>query len=257
YWSDIEDRISVRAAQLVRELEQKTNGNGLSPEDTYVIAIGKCMEEYSKYYYKGRSYVFKDGQPVNIEEALNGDEERGIDGIGGIVDQLVEEAEGRMWPAGLDPVSRFYLVNFLGQSDVPYDRLHRRLRHNAQITLEELERQQLVEQSGGKVKVLTEKERSEYLMSIYNAEQPEQVKLNLDLPESNALTYIDKLHLLVSMEQQGVNTGGLREEYGRDNTFTALVARIVQYLDPKAKSYRRYQTLMTLLQGQTTINYEP
>ena len=67
----------------------------------------------------------------------------------------------------------------------------------------------------------------------------------------------DKLHLLVSLEQQGVNTGGLREEYGRDNTFTALVARIVQYLDPKAKSYKRYQTLMTLLQGQTTINYGP
>ncbi len=252
-WRDIEDRVFVRAEQLVRELEQRTNGNRLAPEDIYVIAIGKCMEEYSKHYFRGRPYVFKGGQPVGIEEALNGHPDRGIRGIGEIVDQLVEEAEGRMWPAGLDPVSRFYVVNFLGQTEVPYDRLHRRLRHNVHITLEDLERHQLVKQTKGKVKVLTEREREDFLLAIYAAEEPEQSSLELNLPEVTELTYIDKVHLLTVLDQQGVMTGGLREEYSQDATFRDLVTRIAQYLDPSARGYKAYQDLAGQVTGQGTL----
>jgi len=249
-WRDIEDRVFVRAEQLVRELEQRTNGNRLAPEDIYVIAIGKCMEEYSKHYFKGQPYVFKGGQPVGIEEALNGDEGRGIRGIGEIVDQLVEEAEGRMWPAGLDPISRFYVVNFLGQSEVPYDRLHRRLMHNVHITLGDLEKRHLVKQAKGKVKVLTEKEREDYLLAIYSNEEPDQPSLGLDLPEITELTHIDKVHLLAVLDQQGVMTGGLREEYSQDATFRDLVVRIAQYLDPSARGYKSYQDLAGHVTGQ-------
>lgn len=249
-WRDIEDRVFVRAEQLVRELEQRTNGNRLAPEDIYVIAIGKCMEEYSRHYWRGQSRVFKGGQPVSIEEALNGNEERGIRGIGEIVDQLVEEAEGRMWPTGLDPVSRFYVVNFLGQSEVPYDRLHRRLRHNVHITLEDLERRQLVKQAKGKVKVLTEREREDYLLAIYAAEEPEQASLELGLPEVTELTYIDKVHLLTLLDQQGVMTGGLMEQWGRDPTFTQLLECITRYLDPSAPGYKSYATLAQQATGQ-------
>jgi putative DNA methylase len=252
-WQDVEDRVFVRAEQLVRELEQRTNGNRLAPEDIYVIAIGKCMEEYSKHYFRGQPYVFKGGQPVGIEEALNGDEGRGIRGIGEIVDQLVEEAEGRMWPAGLDPVSRFYVVNFLGQTEVPYDRLHRRLRHNVHITLEDLEKRQLIKQARGKVKVLAEKEREEYLLAIYSAEEPAQPTFDLGLPEVTDLTYIDKVHLLTVLDQQGVMTGGLREEYSQDATFRELVTRIAQYLDPSARGYKSYQDLAGQVTGQVKM----
>ncbi len=61
-------------------------------------------------------------------------------------------------------MSRFYVINFLGQSEVPYDRLKRRLLHNPHVTLEVLERQQLVRQSGGKVKVVPETQRADYLL---------------------------------------------------------------------------------------------
>lgn len=115
-WRDVADRVYLRAERLVKELEDEARG--LLPEDIYVIAIGKCLEEYSCHYFQGRSYVFWQDQPVGIEEALDGSQKRGIQGIGEIVDQLVEEAEGRLWPAGLDPVSRFYVINFLGQSEV-------------------------------------------------------------------------------------------------------------------------------------------
>jgi len=253
-WRDIEDRVFVRAEQLVRELEQRANGNRLAPEDIYVIAIGKCMEEYSKHYFRGQSYVTKGGKPVGIEEALNGDENRGIRGIGEIVDQLVEEAEGRMWPAGLDPISRFYVINFLGQTEVPYDRLHRRLRHNVHITLEDLERRQLVKQTKGKVKVLTEKEREDYLLAIHADEEPEQAPLEMGLPEVTELTYMDKVHLLTVLDEQGVMTGGLREEYSQDATFRDLIVRIAQYLDPSARGYKAYQDLAGQVTGQGTLD---
>lgn len=101
---------------------------------------------------------------MTVEEALDSSEARPIRGIGEIVDQLVEEAEGRLWPAGLDPLSRFCAINFLGQSEVPCDRLKRRLLHNPHVTQELLERQHLVRQAGGKVKVLPEIERAGYLL---------------------------------------------------------------------------------------------
>ena len=253
-WRDVEDRVFVRAEQLVRELEDRTNGNRVALEDIYVIAIGKCMEEYSKHHFGGRTYVTKDGQPVGIEEALNGDPDRGIRGIGEIVDQLVEEAEGRIWPAGLDQISRFYVVNFLGQSEVPYDRLSRRLRHNSHISPEELERRHLVKITKGKVRVLSEKEREDYLMGIYDAEEPEQAALELGVPRETQLTYIDKVHLLMVLDQQGVMAGGLREEYSRDSTFRDLAARIAQNLDPSARGYKEYQDLAGQVTGQGTLS---
>lgn len=91
------------------------------------------------------------GAPVGIGDALDGSDERGIRGIREIVDQLVEEAEGRMRPAGMDPISRFYVVNLLGQSEAPYDRFHRRLRHNPHIAIEDLTKRQLVKSAKGKV----------------------------------------------------------------------------------------------------------
>lgn len=240
-WLDLSDAIYVKAEGLVRELE--TRMTPVAAEDIYVIVIGKCMEEYSRHYWQGRSYVYYEGQLVGIEDALDGNADRGIRGIGEIVDQLVEEAEGRMWPSGLDPISRFYVINFLGQSEVSYDRLHRRLRHNPHVTVQDLERHQLVKSSKGKVKVLSAAEREDYLMALYEAEEGQQGRLDLDLPENGSLTYIDKVHLLMVLDQQGVLTGGLRELWSQDRTFVELLSRIGEYLDPEAPGYKGYKDL--------------
>ena len=240
-WLDLSDAIYVKAEGLVRELE--TRMTPVAAEDIYVIVIGKCMEEYSRHYWQGRSYVYYEGQPVSIEDALDGNTDRKIRGIGEIVDQLVEEAEGRMWPSGLDPISRFYVINFLGQSEVSYDRLHRRLRHNPHVTVDDLERHQLVKSSKGKVKVLSTAEREDYLMALYAAEEGQQERLDLDLPENGSLTYIDKVHLLILLDQQGVLTGGLRERWSQDRTFVELLSRIAEYLDPEAPGFKGYRDL--------------
>jgi len=253
HWRDVADRVYLRAERLVKELE---NGSrGLLPEDIYVIAIGKCLEVYSKHYYRGQSYVHWQDQPVGIAEALDGSEERGIQGIGQIVDQLVEEAEGRLWPAGLDPVSRFYVINFLGQSEMPYDRLKRRLLHNPHVTLEELERQQLVEQSGGKVKVVPETQRADYLIDRLgglNGDPTQPTLPGLDLAPADELTAVDKLHLLVALDRRGALIGGLIARWGENRTFVELARRVARYLDPKDKNQKVYQRIADALGGRGT-----
>jgi len=74
-----------------------------------------------------------------------------------------------------------------------------------------------------------------------------------DVPEVTELTYIDKVHLLTVLDQQGVMTGGLREEYSQDATFRDLVTRIAQYLDPSARGYKAYQDLAGQVTGQGTL----
>jgi len=250
-WRDVADRVYLRAERLVKELEDEARG--LLPEDIYVIAIGKCLEEYSCHYYRGRSYVYWQDQPVGIEEALDGNEERGIRGIGEIVDQLVEEAEGRLWPAGLDAVSRFYVINFLGQSEVPYDRLKRRLLHNPHVSLEALEREQLVCQSGGKVKVMSAMQRADYLLERLGGLEADLAQPSLpgmDVNASDDLTAVDRLHLLVVLDRRGALTGGLIARWGQDRTFVELARRVARYLDPKSKSQKVYQRIAEALSGR-------
>jgi hypothetical protein len=256
-WQDLCDRIYLKAERLVKELtENGRRQNGpvfrLPAEDVYVVVIGKCLEEYSRHYYRGQTYVYHAGRPVSIEDALNGNEDRGVRGISEIVDQLVEEAEGRMWPAGLDPVSRFYVVNFLGQSEVSYDRLKRRLMHNQRVTLEVLEHHRLVKSAKGKVKVLSETEREEYLMELHANEGPETMTLPGMPSEHGRLTYIDRLHLLYLFDRKGVIAGGLMQEWGSDATFADLARRVATYLDPKNRMQPVYKRIADTLSGTST-----
>ncbi|MGI5818115.1 MAG: DUF1156 domain-containing protein [Armatimonadota bacterium] len=252
-WVDVTDQIYLKAERLVRELEERLSP--VASEDIYVIAIGKCMEEYSQHYYRGESFVKHRGEPVGVDDALNGNETRGIRGIGEIVDELVEEAEGRMWPAGLDPVSRFYVINFLGQTEVPYDRLHRRISHNQQVDLKELEARQLVEEKGGKVKVVAEMDRADYLLERYHdGDSPQQTLIEAEDPYG--LSYIDRLHLIYVMDQKGLLTAGLLEDWRGDGTFVELAQDIVEYLDPKDSSYKVYKRIAETLTGQGALQMD-
>jgi putative DNA methylase len=249
-WVDVTDQIYLKAERLVRELEEKLNP--LASEDIYVVAIGKCMEEYSQHYYRGESFVKHQGKPVGIDEALNGNPTRGIRGIGQIVDELVEEAEGRMWPAGLDPVSRFYVINFLGQTEVPWDRLQRRIVHNPQVDLKKLQDLHLVQEKGGKVKVIPEMDRADYLLERYhNADGPQRTLIEAEDPYG--LNYIDRLHLIYAMDRKGLLTAGLIEEWRSDTTFVDLARDIVEYLDPKDSSYAVYKRIAEALVGQGAL----
>jgi hypothetical protein len=253
-WRDVADRIYLRAERLVKELEGESRG--LLPEDVYVIVIGQCLEEYSRHYFRGRSYVTWQDQPVSVEEALDGSEARGIQGIGAIVDQLVEEAEGRLWPAGLDPVSRFYVINFLGQSEVPYDRLKRRLMHNPHVSLDDLARRALVEQAGGKVRVVPEMQRADYLLGLLGGNlDGDQLALPGMDAGNGALTAIDKLHALLVLDLRGALTGDLLARWGQDSTFVELARRVADLLDPSARHAKLYRRIADTLAQRTSFSF--
>jgi adenine-specific DNA methylase len=254
-WRDVADQVYLRAERLVKTLEGESRG--LLPEDIYVITIGKCLEAYSRHTYHGRSYVLWRDEPVSVKEALDGNEERGIQGIGAIVDQLVEEAEGRLWPAGLDPVTRFYAINFLGQSEVPYGRVKRRLMHHPNVSLDALSQRDLIEQAGGKIKVKPVMKRADYLLAHVGARLDDD---QLSLPgfdtTSGTLSAIDKLHLLIILERRGALIGELVGQWGKDRTFIELARRIAALLDPKAKHYQVYQRIAEMLSGRRSYRMD-
>jgi adenine-specific DNA methylase len=254
-WRDVADQVYLRAERLVKTLEGESRG--LLPEDIYVITIGKCLEAYSRHTYHGRSYVLWQDEPVSVAEALDGNEARGIQGIGAIVDQLVEEAEGRLWPAGLDPVTRFYVINFLGQSEVPYGRVKRRLMHHPNVSLDALAQRDLIEQSGGKVKVVPVMKRTDYLLAqIGERLDDDQLSLPGFDTTSGTLTAIDKLHLLIVLERRGALIGELVAQWGKDRTFIELARRIAELLDPKAKHYKVYQQIAEMLSGRRSYRMD-
>jgi putative DNA methylase len=247
-WLDLEDQIYLKARDLVEMLNDPARR--LLPEDIYVITIGQCLEVYSRHYYQGRSYAYRNGHSVSIEEALDGSDEKGIRGIAEIVDQLVEESEGRMWPPGLDPYTRFWVINFLGQSEVAYDRLKRRLTNNPHITLSELEHRQLVRIKGGKVRVLSPAQRQGYLHELFAGIDWEQPTLpEFDLVASPDVAQVDQLHYLYSLVQSGQSAAQLAARWGQDPLLPALARGIAAHLDPKHKERRIYSQLAELLAG--------
>jgi adenine-specific DNA methylase len=64
-WSEIKASIKKTTQHLIQVLQE--NGDQLSQLDRHVIALGKCLEHYSKYYPR----VLDDGRPVGIEDALD------------------------------------------------------------------------------------------------------------------------------------------------------------------------------------------
>ena len=66
-------------------------------------------------------------------------------------------------------------------------------------------------QAGDKVKVFSEMERADYLLEQVGGMEADLVQLNLpgmDV-DSDGLTAIDRLHLLVVLDRRGALTGGL------------------------------------------------
>lgn len=111
-------------------------------------------------------------------------------------------------------------------------------------------------QSGGKVKVVREMQRADYLQEHLGGIEAELAQLSLpgmEAADSVNLTAIDRLHLLVVLDQRGVLTGGLIARWGEDHTFVELARRVARYLDPENKSQKVYQRIADALSGRGMI----
>ena len=107
-------------------------------------------------------------------------------------------------------------------------------------------------QAGDKVKVFSEMERADYLLEQVGGMEADLVQLNLpgmDV-DSDGLTAIDRLHLLVVLDRRGALTGGLIARWAQDRTFVELARRVAGLLDPASKSHQVYQRIADALGGQ-------
>jgi len=108
-WASLQDEIvSEVQAELKRLLE---NGVNVSPEDVFVIVMGKALAVYSRHYPK----VMRGGKQVNLESA--------IEDIEALVDEQIDAYYGMVVPTWLDRVSRIYCQTLAHRPTVTRDAL--------------------------------------------------------------------------------------------------------------------------------------
>ena len=145
-WEKIYDKIYFKAQDTIKELEAESER--LAQGDMFVIAMGKCLEEYSKYYPE----VYADGNRLSVQEAL--------DDIRAIVDTHFMEGRFDEFQRNLDTPSAAFLT-FLatGSDEVSYTSLNKRLQQRA-ISIEDLLKWGLAKQEGSKIIKLSLQDRA-------------------------------------------------------------------------------------------------
>jgi len=112
-WEALKDEIYFAAQESVERI--KTSGRSISDADLFVIAMGRCLELYSKHWPN----VLKKGQQVDVDQA--------VDDLDGLVDSLIKSYELKLLPASLDEITKLYLLYIAGQKTVSADELRKRL----------------------------------------------------------------------------------------------------------------------------------
>ena len=249
-WQAVTERVTECARHSIQQQRNRSNQPQLPAAHLFVLVLGHCLQEYSRYTDHGHSRVLWQGQPVSLAQAIDGDEERGIEGIGQIVDRSVAEATAWDWPSGLDPLSRFYVDNLLGQRAVPYRQLRWRLTRHPHVTLESLGKRRLARRSGDRVRVVPEAKRATFLQKTLEQVESRQTQPDLPGMESASpeeMTTIDRLHLLVALTQEGAAINHLTARWSDDNTLVALARQVADRLHPRHKSQPTYQQVADAL----------
>jgi len=112
-WEALKDEIYFAAQESVERI--KTSGRSISDADLFVIAMGRCLELYSKHWPN----VLKEGQQVDVDQA--------VEDLDGLVDSLIKSYELKLLPASLDETTKLYLLYIAGQKTVSADELRKRL----------------------------------------------------------------------------------------------------------------------------------
>jgi len=152
-WQVLQDEIIAEVqAELRRLLE---NGVNVSPEDVFVIVIGKALAVYSRHYPK----VMRGGKMVTLEEA--------IEDIERLVDEQIDAYYGMVVPTWLDAVSRVYCQTIAHRSTVTRDALVKVCRTRNLDFQVFVERKFIEPTKGGVFKVLKPMERKEFLEGFW------------------------------------------------------------------------------------------
>lgn len=171
-WEGMQDQIYFKAQDAIENLESKDER--ITEGDMFVIAMGKCLEEYSKYYPN----VVKNGEKIDVKTAL--EEIREIvdtQFMGGKFDEFERE---------LDTPSAAYLSFIAGRGDsIAYSTLNKKLQQRA-IGIDDLIKWGFVEKEGSLVKKLDLDERVE----------------KIERKNENQINAIDKAHYVQYLKEK-------------------------------------------------------
>ncbi len=187
-WEALKDEIHEKAREVLERLW--LSDRDLRDEDMFVVAMGKCLELYSKHYPK----VFRDGKVVEIEEAVKD--------IDDIIDSLLKIKDIEALPGSIDELSRIYCSYIAGFSEMSYDALHKRLSKGG-MEIEQFFKEILIKKSGNNIVVLKPEERKTYI--------EDKVRRGRDL------STIDKVHILYSIYVEGKPLIKYLPEFGGDD----------------------------------------
>lgn len=172
HWSQIEDEIYFKVEDELKRLEQ--HRSTLSPEDIFVVTIGKCLELYSKHYPE----VYKGDTKVSIEEALSSIRE--------IVDSQLMHTRFNEVAYETDTLTAVFLFYLAGKTSISYDSLNKTLKMRSLSTHEVID-SGLVGKEGSQLLILTPKERKSIIES----------------KRRDDLTAIDRAHYLYYLWKEG------------------------------------------------------
>jgi len=152
-WASLQDEIVGEVQDELKRLLE--NGANISPEDVFVIVMGKALAVYSRHYPR----VMREGKQVSLEEA--------IEDIEALVDEQIDAYYGMIVPTWLDPVSRIYCQTLAHRPAVTRDALVKVCRtRNIDFSVF-IDRQFIKQEKSGVFKVLKPSERKEYLEGIW------------------------------------------------------------------------------------------
>ena len=173
-WETLKDRIHERAREVLERLW--LSDRELRDEDMFVIAMGKCLELYSKHYPN----IYKRGRRVEVEEAVSD--------IDDIIDSLLKIKDIEALPGAIDEITRIYCTYIAGIDMMSYDALHKRLSKGG-IEASRFIEEKLIEKVRNTIKILKPEERKPYI--------EEKIR------KGKELLTIDKIHLLYTVYKEG------------------------------------------------------
>ena len=145
-WADLQDEIYFQAKEAIQDLERRSTR--LSQGDKFVVAMGKCLEEYSKYYPN----VVQEGEEVDVKTAL--------EDIREIVDTQMMSGKFDELSEDLDVPSAAYLSFIAGRGGrIEYSSLNKELQQRS-MSIQDLIEWGYVEKESGKVKDLPIEEKA-------------------------------------------------------------------------------------------------
>ncbi|MCL0097127.1 DUF1156 domain-containing protein [Dehalococcoidia bacterium] len=194
-WENLKDEIHARIEETVRGIRRA--GRRISDSDLFVIAMGRCLEIYSKHWPN----VTKGGDRVTVDTAVNEIEE--------LVDSLIKSHELKLLPAGLDEATQLYLLYIAGERGLTWDDLRKRFTPGGGFSLEEFNRRQYLEERKGRVAVPTPpSKRLEFIET--------------EMERGRSLPLIDIVHYLYAVFKSGLDIRPELERWRHDGLVQVL-----------------------------------